>query len=380
MANKDYDKDLFVPVEREEDTSEKISRPSLTFWQDSWIRLRKNTGAVMGIIVLLFITFMAIAAPSFNDYGFDDQDILRTKLPPKVQGLENISWLPFDGTITREFEKPTVEEAEEAALNRFKRDEENITLTTISEGGSGEPAVVEATFDKYANQGYEDDYFWIGTDGLGRDQWTRVWQGTRVSLYIAILAAFIDMVIGVAYGGISAYYGGRVDDYMQRIIEILVGIPNLVVVILMILILEPGILSITIALTITGWIPMARIIRGQVLKLKNQEFILASRTLGSNDSRILMKHLVPNVTGLIVINTMFTIPGAIFFEAFLSFIGLGLQPPTASLGTLIDEGFKSLQTNPYLMVYPAIIISLIMIAFNIVADGLRDAFDPKMRE
>ncbi|KGX86030.1 oligopeptide ABC transporter permease [Pontibacillus marinus] len=380
MANKDYDKDLFVPLEREDDTSEKISRPSLTFWQDSWMRLKKNTGALIGAWVLIIITFMALAGPFFNDYGFDEQNLIRSKLPPKVQGLENIDWLPFQGTMHRTFEAETLEDAKEDAINRFKRDEENIEMTVVDDGSNGGPAIVDAEFDVYANQGFEDEYFWFGTDTLGRDQWTRVWKGTQISLYIAVLAAFIDMVIGVAYGGISAYYGGRVDDYMQRIIEILIGIPNLVVVILMILILSPGILSITIALTITGWIPMARIIRGQVLKLKNQEFVLASRTLGASDSRIIMKQLVPNVTGLIVINTMFTIPGAIFFEAFLSFIGLGLQPPVASLGTLIDEGFQSLQTFPYLMIYPAIIISLIMIAFNIVADGLRDAFDPKMRE
>jgi len=380
MANKDYDKDLFVPLEREDDTSEKISRPSLSFWQDSWIRLRKNTGAVIGLIVLAFITIMAIFGPYMNSYDYNAQDLIRSKLPPKVQGLENIGWLPFEGTMTREIEADTVEQAKEDVLNRFKNDEENIEMTVLNDGSNGEQAVVKGEFDVYANRGITDQYFWLGTDTLGRDQWTRIWKGTRISLYIALLAAFIDMVIGVAYGGISAYYGGRVDDYMQRIIEILVGIPNLVVIILMILILSPGILSITIALTITGWIPMARIIRAQVLKLKNQEFVLASRTLGSSDSRILMKHLVPNVTGLIVINTMFTIPGAIFFEAFLSFIGLGLQPPDTSLGILINEGFKSLQTFPYLMIYPAIVISLIMIAFNIVADGLRDAFDPKMRE
>jgi len=380
MANKDYDKDLFVPLEREDDTSEKISRPSLSFWQDSWIRLKKNTGAVIGLVVLIFLTLLALVGPYMNSYGYDDQDLIRSKLPPKVQGLENIGWLPFQGTMTREIEAENVEQAKEDVLNRFKNDEENIEMTVLNDGSNGEMAVVKGEFDVYANRGITDQYFWLGTDTLGRDQWTRVWKGTRISLYIALLAAFIDMIIGVAYGGISAYYGGRVDDYMQRIVEILVGIPNLVVIILMILILSPGILSITIALTITGWIPMARIIRAQVLKLKNQEFVLASRTLGSSDSRILMKHLVPNVTGLIVINTMFTIPGAIFFEAFLSFIGLGLQPPDASLGTLIDEGFESLQTFPYLMIYPAIIISLIMIGFNILADGLRDAFDPKMRE
>jgi oligopeptide transport system permease protein len=188
------------------------------------------------------------------------------------------------------------------------------------------------------------------------------------------------MVIGVAYGGISAYYGGRVDNVMQRIIEVLIGIPNLVIVILMILVMERGMLAIIIALTITGWVGMARVVRGQVLKLKGQEFVLASRTLGSSDRKIIIKHLLPNVVGVIIINTMFTIPSAIFFEAFLSFIGLGLQPPMASLGTLIEDGYKSLQIFPHVMIFPAIIISLLMIAFNLVADGMRDALDPKMKD
>jgi oligopeptide transport system permease protein len=188
------------------------------------------------------------------------------------------------------------------------------------------------------------------------------------------------MVIGVLYGAISGFVGGRTDNIMQRITEILVGIPNLVVVILMIIVLDPGILSITIALTITGWVGMARVVRAQVLKLKQQEYVLAARTLGLPNGKIISKHLIPNLAGVIIINTMFTIPNAIFFEAFLSFIGLGLQPPLASLGTLIDDGFKVLQLYPYQMIIPAIIISLIMVCFNMVADGLRDALDPKMRD
>lgn len=377
MGNHNPSKDLFVPVDQAGKDTEKISRPSLSFWQDSFIRLRKNVGAMIGLLVLIFIAFMAIFGPYMNEYGEFEQDLSRAKMPPKVEGL---GWLGMDGTLSSVQEADTVEDAEKKSLMRFNNQEEFTTTSVLSEGGNGEPAQVKAVYDVYAAKGLEDQNFWFGTDGLGRDLWTRTWKGTRISLYIALLAAAIDMIIGVAYGGISAYYGGRVDNIMQRIIEILIGIPNLVVVILMILILEPGILSITIALTITGWISMARIIRGQVLKLKNQEFVLASKTLGAQDNRVLRKHLVPNVLGLIIINTMFTIPSAIFFEAFLSFIGLGLPTPIASLGTLIDDGFRSLQIYPHILLFPAIVISLLMIAFNILADGLRDAFDPKMRE
>ena len=142
-----------------------------------------------------------------------------------------------------------------------------------------------------------DEYYWFGTDALGRDLFTRVWKGTQISLYIALLAATIDMIIGVAYGSISGFYGGRLDNVMQRITEVLVGIPLMIVVILMILVLEPGIISITVALTITGWVGMARVVRAQVLKLKEQEFVLASKTLGNSNGKIISKHLLPNLAG-----------------------------------------------------------------------------------
>ncbi|MFC7062796.1 oligopeptide ABC transporter permease [Halobacillus seohaensis] len=377
MDNHKPNKDLFVPVDTKENEGDKINRKSLSFWQDSFIRLRKNVGAMFGLVVLILLILMAVFGPTLNQYDQYEQDLTRAKMPPKI---DNLGWLGFDGTLSTVQTADTVEEAEQKAYMRFNNQEDFIDLNTVSGGSEGQPAEVEGVYDVYGAKNMEDQNFWFGTDGLGRDLFTRTWEGTRISLYIAFLAAAIDMIIGVAYGGISAYYGGRVDNYMQRIIEILIGIPNLVVVILMILILDPGILSITIALTITGWISMARIVRGQVLKLKNQEFVLASRTLGAPDGRILRKHLVPNVMGLIIINTMFTIPSAIFFEAFLSFIGLGLPTPTASLGTLIDDGFSSLQIYPHILLFPAIVISLIMIAFNMLADGLRDAFDPKMRE
>src|ERR687890_2122376 len=164
--------------------------------------------------------------------------------------------------------------------------------------------------------------FWFGTDEFGRSMFDRVWVGTRVSLYIALLATALDIVFGMSYGAISAYYGGGVDNFMQRIIEVLVGIPNLVVIILMMLILEPGIIAITLALTITGWTHSARLIRGQVLRLKEQEFFLASRSLGAGTFRLIAKHLIPNVFYIVIITLMFTVPSAVFFEAFLSFIGL----------------------------------------------------------
>ncbi|WLR42947.1 ABC transporter permease [Bacillus carboniphilus] len=343
MSDKQYTEDikpgLFEPAKMDLEATEKISKPSLSYWQDAWLVLRKNKAAVFSAFILILVTLLAAFAPLLSSKEYDAQNISHASLPPKVQALENISFLGFDGTKT--------------------------------DNG--------VTTDVYEQKGV-DTYYWFGTDSLGRDLWTRVWMGTRVSLYIAFLAALIDMVIGVAYGGISGYYGGRVDNLMQRFIEILTGIPNLVIVILMILVLKPGILSITIAIALTGWISMSRVVRGQFLKYKNMEFVLASKTLGLEDRKIISKHLIPNVSGVIIINTMFSIPSAIFFEAFLSFIGLGLQEPNTSLGVLVEDGYKSMQIHPHILLFPAIVISIIMICFNLLADGFRDAFDPKMRD
>lgn len=328
--------EMFEKAEVENRDFEKIAGPSLTYWKDAWVRFKKNKAALMGLLLIVVIILLAVFGPYLNKHGYDDQNMSHANLPPRVPVLENISWLGLSGTDPR-------------GVNHYE-------VKGITE------------------------YYWFGTDSLGRDVWTRVWLGTRISLFIAFLAATIDLIIGVIYGGISAYYGGRIDNFMQRIIEILVGIPNLIVIILLIMLLQPGILSITLAMVITGWVGMARIVRGQMLKLKGLEYVLASRTLGSKDQRIIWKHLVPNTMGPIIITTMFTIPIAIFTEAFLSFIGLGLQPPIASLGTLVNDGYSLLRIYPHLMFISSLIISLIMVSFNLLGDGLRDALDPRMRK
>lgn len=219
----------------------------------------------------------------------------------------------------------------------------------------------------------------FGTDLFGRDQWVRVWYGTRISLLIGLAAALINLIVGVFYGAISAILGGNVDAVMQRIIEILVGIPSLIIVILFMMVLPPGVWTIIIAMSITGWVNMARLVRAKILNLKSQEFVLAAQLLGTSTWKIILRHLIPNTISVIVIQVMFAIPSAIFTEAFLSFIGVGLTEPKASLGVLINNGYKALRAAPFLLIYPAIAIILIMVCFSIVGDGLRDAFDPRMK-
>lgn len=374
-------KELFRFVEHKDDTKEHIAAPSRTFGQNAWRTLKKNKAAMASIVFVLFIIFMAIFAPVFSKWGLDDQDLNRSKIPPRIPVLENVSWLGVDGKMVETFNGTTVEEAKAKAIRRFENQEDFIEFKVISEGdGSRNSAEVEATYDIYEAKGVGDEYFWFGTDTLGRDQWTRLWLGTRVSLIIAFVAAFIDLVIGVTWGGISGYFGGRVDDIMQRILEVLVGIPSLVIILLMMVFMRPGIVSIIIALTITGWTGMARVVRGEVMKYKNEEFVLAARTLGTPNETIIRRHILPNISGIIIVNTMLSVPSAVFFEAFLSFIGLGITPPEASLGALINLGFQNLRILPYLSFYPAIVLSLIMIAFNLIGDGLRDAFDPRMHK
>ncbi|WP_238902164.1 oligopeptide ABC transporter permease [Clostridium sp. YIM B02506] len=319
------------------------SYASQPYFKDVLNRFVKNKGAVIGLVFIILITLMAVIGVSLNGHTYESQIISQQNLAPRVPGLESLG--VFDGSET---------------MN--------------TSGGQVET-------NKYLeNNELKDVYYWFGSDVLGRDIFTRTWMGTRISLYIALIAVLIDMLFGLSYGLISGYFGGAVDNAMQRFAEILNGIPNLVIVTLLIIVLKPGLATITFSLMITGWIGMSRIARAQMLKLKEQEFVLASRTLGAKDFFIIFKEILPNILGAIITNTMFSIPNAIFTEAFLAFIGLGVPPPMASLGSLISDSFKSFTTHPYMIMPPVIVLAILMLSFNMLADGIRDAFDPKMKE
>jgi oligopeptide transport system permease protein len=220
---------------------------------------------------------------------------------------------------------------------------------------------------------------WFGTDHLGRDELTRVLHGARISLSIGIVASVINLAVGAVYGGISGMAGGRVDDLMMRIVDIIWGIPLQLVVILLMVILGSGLINIYIALGLVYWLGMARIVRGQVLSLREQEFVLAARMVGANQSRLLLRHLIPNAMGTIIVTMTLSIPQAIFTEAWLSFIGLGVAAPAASWGVMASEGVRGLRSYPWQTFFPAAAISLTMLAFNFLGDGLRDALDPRLR-
>lgn len=314
---------------------------SQSFWKDVRIRFFRKKSAVFGLIMIVVITLMAILGPGMNEYTYSGQELSQKNLAPRIPVIEDLGI--FDGS-------------------------ETIATTTGTR-----------TTNQYEEKGLDDVYYWFGSDNFGRDIWTRTWEGARVSLIIAVAAAVIDMVIGMSYGLISGYFGGKVDMLMQRFLEIANGIPRLVICTLLLLVLQPGILTIVFALMLTEWVGMSRIARAEMLKLKAQEFVLASRTLGAGSFFIIFREVLPNIIGPIITQVMFSIPTAIFTEAFLSFVGLGIPVPQCSLGSLIDELYNSFTTHPYQIIPPIAVMVLLMLSFNLVADGLREALDPKMK-
>ncbi|WP_026884585.1 ABC transporter permease [Clostridium akagii] len=222
---------------------------------------------------------------------------------------------------------------------------------------------------------------WFGTDDLGRDVWVRTWAGTRTSIIIGVVGAMIELVVGALYGGVSGYIGGAVDDILMRIVEILNSIPYLILVLIIIIVMQSnGIIPLIIGMTLTGWTGMARMVRGQVLSIKEQEYVMAAQALGANSPRIILKHLMPNVIGIMIVDVTLAVPSYIFAEAFLSYIGLGIKSPNISLGALCSNATPNMMFYPYQLFWPSLVISLIMLTFNLLGDGLSDALDPKQRQ
>lgn len=287
--------------------SEEILRPSITYWQDAWRRLKQNKVAILAIVILITIIVMCIIGPFLTKWNYNDINVTNSNQPPSKD-------------------------------------------------------------------------HWFGTDSLGRDIFSRVWVGGRVSILIGLIGAFIDITVGLIYGGVAAYFGGKVDNIMMRIIEVLTSVPYLVIVVLVSLVIGEGIPSLIIAMTITGWCHMARLVRGQILQIKQEDYILAAEALGTSPFKIIQKHLLPNTLGIMIVSVTFDIPSFIFSEAFLSYIGLGVQAPMTSWGALASGAQQNMAFYPYQLFFPALMISLTMLSFQLLGDGLRDALDPQLRQ
>ena len=308
---------------------------SQSYWKGVFTHFFKNKRAVVGLVIITVIIVLAIFGPIMNSFGYKDIVQFRNEKNKRVvaKGISpRIPWL-------------------------------HELLT-------GEP--YDDNFSEYT--------FLFGTDDLGRDLWTRTWYGARVSLIIAFVTIFIDMIIGMSYGLISGYFGGLTDNILQRFVEIANSVPRLVIVSVLAIFMPKGMGLVIVALLLTEWIGMSKIARAEMLKIKEQEYVLASRTLGARNGHIIFKEILPNTIGPIITQVMFSIPTAIFTEAFLSFVGVGIVLPQCSVGTLIEDGFNNITTLPYQILPPILVLALLMLGFNFIGDGLREALAPKLED
>ncbi|HIT68845.1 MAG TPA: ABC transporter permease [Candidatus Aphodomonas merdavium] len=327
----------FAPATEEEKAQQLTQRESTSFMRDALRRLRKNRIAMTCLCVLLLITLIAAIVPAFYPYTYTQQDVTAKHLRP--------------------FEYSKKEQAR------------------IDQGEKVFPHI-------------------MGTDNLGRDYCIRVIYGTRISLLVGFISALIVVVIGIIYGAISGYFGGKVDLIMMRVVDIIYSLPDVLIVILLsvaikdiistsknnlILRLGPGMISIFIVFGLLYWVGMARQVRGQVISIKEQEYVLAAKATGASAAHIIRKHMLPNCISVIIITAAMQIPSAIFTESFLSFVGMGVSMPMPSLGSLASDARSGLVSYPYLLLFPAMSIFLIVLSFNLLGNGLRDAFDPKLR-
>ena len=301
MSDADIPAELFEPLPEEDRHTDQINRPSISYWQSAFSKIKADKLAVIGFIIIFFMILLAVFGPIISPYTYEQQDYEAIYQSPNAQ-------------------------------------------------------------------------HWLGTDMFGRDQFTRISYGARISLTIGFVAALVNMVIGSLYGA------GKVDMIMMRIVDIFAAIPSLLYIILIMMFLGSNLKSILLALCLTYWFSTARQTRAQILTIRNQDFALAAKVAGETDFQILLRHLIPNSIGPIIVTVTFLVPAAIFEEAFLSFIGIGIAVPVASWGTLANDGMKVMGLYPYLMFYPALAISLTMFALNFIGDGLRDALDSRLKK
>lgn len=374
-------------IPKDQKQPENITGRGLTFGEDSWRRFRKNKLAIFGVLLIGVIVLASVFGSFFTGYDYSTQDVYMRNLPPII----DITVLP-DGT-----EVYVHNELKVYLLDESRAIVENLTATNQSlvdkvysyningqeyflKFGDGISFETADGTELLPTATAWNTVYLLGTDSLGRDMLTRLLYGGRISLIVAFITSAGILIIGLLYGGIAGYYGGTLDIIMMRIVEIISSIPNTIYIILLMVYLGQGIGNILIAMAITSWLDMARLVRGQVLLLKESEFVQAAKSIGVSPFNIIMRHLLPNCMGPIIISATLAIPGAIATEAFMSFIGLGVAPPMPSWGVLSSEGIASIRSAPYQILLPSIFISVTMFGFNFLGDGLRDALDPKLRQ
>ena len=429
----DLSPDDFASASRQEKDDFIQDRQSVSYWKDAWRRLKKNVVAMVALGVIVFLFLFAFVGPLLIPYGYDEFNKGAENLYPYHYTLEDTqrvndeiaSRTQSDVVDVDEMIAQAKAEAEKKGEKFTKKDEAVIrakakVAAKPSEDSSEEQSVDEdsirkelgikkhifgysqAELERKAN-GEKVFPHVFGTDMYGRDILVRVMYGARVSMSVGVFAAILVLVIGALYGAISGYCGGKVDAVMQRIVELIYAVPEMLVVLLIatalkpiltdyvnssgtspmksfVNVLGPNLISMFIAFGLLYWVTMSRIIRGQVLQLKQQEYVTAARALGADGGRIIRRHLLPNCIGQIVVTTCLQIPSAIFLESFLSYLGVGVSAPLPSLGSMATDALSGMYTYTYRLIVPSVILSIMILAFNLFGDGLRDALDPKLKK
>ena len=376
-------------LEQSNEAREKIWGRNRSFAGDVWFRFHRKPTAIAGFVIIMLLMLFAFLGPLFTGRSYSEQNLGLVNVSPMMRVFETPDQSGYL-YITQNLKLLSVNKDGSLGEQLGKLREDSARQMSIYNCGGAEIALYygktpylvidpDTLVIAKARTLWNRSYL-FGTDALGRDILTRLMYGTRVSLLVAFVAVGVNLILGIVYGGISGYFGGQVDMAMMRVVDIISTIPLTLYVILIMVLMGAGLQSIMVALGTTYWVDMARVVRGQVLSLKQQEFVLAAKTIGSSAKTILLAHLIPNAMGSILVTVTMLIPSAIFMEAFLGFLGIGLQPPLASLGTMCNDATENLRTCPYQLFIPALVIVLIMFAFNFVGDGLRDALDPKLRK
>ena len=442
-----------VELDREE-----ISRPSLSYWQDAWLRIRTNRRTLASLCVVVFMVVVAAIGPSLWVFEFDEQDLDQTSKPPWADRAVTIAapyepwedrpiidrwsesgtptdlgpvgrpntefvrlvWVPVSSaetyrvfrTITDPGEGPFGIPLTDLVGSEHNTFEDRLDLkarrywyTVVANLSDGSQTSTTTAIDVVATTtaafAYEngwadpesslnpDDVIklpWhpLGTDYLGRDMLARLMKGAQISLFIGIVAPLLFILLGVVYGSFAGFIGGKVDALLMRFADFVVALPFLLFMILFKLVFgigagESGIIPMLVALVLLSWPAAARLVRGQILQIREEGYIDASRLLGTKTPRLILRHMIPNTMGVILVTFTFAVPSTIFTEAFLSFIGMGVEPPIPSWGSMCNDGRKTMETSPHELIFPAIFISITVLAFNILGDGLRDALDARMR-
>ena len=419
----------FEPASQQERDDFIQDRQSVSYWKDAWRRLKKNTVAMIALGVIIFLFLFAFVGPLLVPYGYDQFSTGAENLYPYHYALEDQTRLDEEIAARSESEVMDVDTLIENAKAEAEAKGETLSSVDIamirakakvasqgqSEHEDTDPATVRKELGiKKKLFGYSNEELQrkaagekvfphvFGTDMYGRDILVRVMYGARVSMAVGICAALLVLIIGALYGSISGYCGGKVDVVMQRIVELIYSVPEMLVVLLIATALKPiltnfvntgsgpmkefvntmgpNLISMFIAFGMLYWVTMSRIIRGQVLQLKQQEYVTAARALGASGGRIIRQHLLPNCIGQIVVTTCLQIPSAIFLESFLSYLGVGVSAPLPSLGSMATDALSGMYTYTYRLIIPSVILSVMILAFNLFGDGLRDALDPKLKK